>query len=622
MPKQSYEVTSEADGKLKPVSNAPAKPPATTKTSTSTAKKPNLEDDDSVYEVPLPPDGGWGWMVMFASFFTNLLVDGVCYTYTTIYQGVMETFDSTDTITALVGSLVPGVYLIVGPIVSVFMAKFGCRVVAAVGGVVSCVAFVLSAFSTNIVQMLFLYGILGGIGFGLMYLPSIVVVGYYFDKKRALATGIAVCGSGIGTFVLAPLLTFLVEEYGWRGCVVIVGGLLLNGIPFALIYRPLEPTKILKRDKSFEQMEMAVGDGSNQLQKMKNRDRTVSMGSTSDGAIITETNEVLASGDPPLHKPPFPSKHTPSHTKSSSRMSLAHSKMSLKSHHERQADVENPMLRKDALLIGSKKNLAEYKEVGGDVEEYTKKMVDEEAVLETTTQRVKRFLTTMFDFSLLGNVTFLLLAFSGVCVFTGLYTPFVYSPKKVMKDTGVSEASASIVLSVLGACNTISRIITGFISDRPNVDVIVIQNVAAILSGLATALVLFFNTYALMCCYAAFFGVFIAAFIALRSIVMVEMLGLERLNNAYGLTALFQGIAVLIGSPISGALYESTGDFTTSFIFSGILIALGGIICLPVRRIARWEKERERKKNGNKGTDVVTLLVKESGESGGGGEKA
>ena len=33
-------------------------------------------------------------------------------------------------------------------------------------------------------------------GFGLMYLPSIVIVGYYFDKKRAFATGLATCGSG------------------------------------------------------------------------------------------------------------------------------------------------------------------------------------------------------------------------------------------------------------------------------------------------------------------------------------------------------------------------------------------------------------------------------------------
>jgi len=55
-----------------------------------------------------------------------------------------------------------------------------------------------------------------GIGFGLMYLPSIVMVGFYFDKKRAMATGLAVCGSGIGTFVLAPIVNLLVSEYGWK----------------------------------------------------------------------------------------------------------------------------------------------------------------------------------------------------------------------------------------------------------------------------------------------------------------------------------------------------------------------------------------------------------------------
>jgi len=49
-----------------------------------------------------------------------------------------------------------------------------------------------------------------------MYLPSIVMVGFYFDKKRALATGIAVCGSGVGTFVLAPIISFLVSAYGWK----------------------------------------------------------------------------------------------------------------------------------------------------------------------------------------------------------------------------------------------------------------------------------------------------------------------------------------------------------------------------------------------------------------------
>lgn len=42
------------------------------------------------------------------------------------------------------------------------------------------------------------YGFVGGVGYGFMYLPAVVMVGYYFESKRSLATGISVCGSGVG----------------------------------------------------------------------------------------------------------------------------------------------------------------------------------------------------------------------------------------------------------------------------------------------------------------------------------------------------------------------------------------------------------------------------------------
>ena len=83
-----------------------------------------------------------------------------------------------------------------------------------------------------------------------MYLPSIVVVGFYFDKKRAKATGVSVCGAGIGTFVFAPLGTFLVENYGWKGANIIIGGICLHGIVFALTYRPLVVSNADYNEKS------------------------------------------------------------------------------------------------------------------------------------------------------------------------------------------------------------------------------------------------------------------------------------------------------------------------------------------------------------------------------------
>ncbi len=55
-------------------------------------------------------------------------------------------------------------------------------------------------------------------------MPAVIAVGFYFEKKRALATGISVCGSGIGTFILAPFSNTLLDHYGWRGALVIMAG--------------------------------------------------------------------------------------------------------------------------------------------------------------------------------------------------------------------------------------------------------------------------------------------------------------------------------------------------------------------------------------------------------------
>lgn len=57
----------------------------------------------------------------------------------------------------------------------------------------------------------------------MMYLPAVVGVGYYFEKKRAVATGIAVCGTGIGTFCLAPLSKALLQAYDWKSAHLFLG---------------------------------------------------------------------------------------------------------------------------------------------------------------------------------------------------------------------------------------------------------------------------------------------------------------------------------------------------------------------------------------------------------------
>ena len=112
------------------------------------------------------------------------------------------------------GSLLCGVYLMSGPVVGGLVNRFGCRTVCIAGSCIAFASFALSVFSVNVPMLMLLYGVCGGFGLGLIYLPAVCAVGYYFEKKRALATGISVCGSGVGTFVFAPLGTYLLEQYG------------------------------------------------------------------------------------------------------------------------------------------------------------------------------------------------------------------------------------------------------------------------------------------------------------------------------------------------------------------------------------------------------------------------
>lgn len=106
------------------------------------------------------------------------------------------------------------------------------------GSVLAGVSFAIGFFAMNVEFLYVFIGVLGGIGFGLVYVPAVVAVGFYFEKRRALATGIAVCGSGIGTFVLAPLTTWLLENYGWRGTILIFVSISLSVFSYVLNEAP------------------------------------------------------------------------------------------------------------------------------------------------------------------------------------------------------------------------------------------------------------------------------------------------------------------------------------------------------------------------------------------------
>lgn len=76
-----------------------------------------------------------------------------------------------------------------------------------------------------------------GLGFGLSTVLHMIVVNQYFDKFRATALGLGYSGDCFGSFAFPIFIEHLFATYDVRGSFLIIGGVVLNVIPMALLLR-------------------------------------------------------------------------------------------------------------------------------------------------------------------------------------------------------------------------------------------------------------------------------------------------------------------------------------------------------------------------------------------------
>jgi OFA family oxalate/formate antiporter-like MFS transporter len=71
-----------------------------------------------------------------------------------------------------------------------------------------------AAAKTQLYLLYLYYGIIAGFGGGCVYLPPIATAPKWWPDRRALATGFAVVGLGLGSFIMAPLATVMINHFG------------------------------------------------------------------------------------------------------------------------------------------------------------------------------------------------------------------------------------------------------------------------------------------------------------------------------------------------------------------------------------------------------------------------
>lgn len=134
-----------------------------------------------------------------------------------------------------------------------------------VGGLISTLGFILSAYVRDIRVMYLTFGVMTGLGLGLCYVTLVVSVAFWFEKKRSLAVSLGSCGTGIGTFVYAPLTQYLINEYGWRGTTIFLAGGFLNICVCGALMR--DPDWIVEQNEKEEEEKRKLMENAGEAKK-------------------------------------------------------------------------------------------------------------------------------------------------------------------------------------------------------------------------------------------------------------------------------------------------------------------------------------------------------------------
>ncbi|XP_036449573.1 monocarboxylate transporter 12-B [Colossoma macropomum] len=233
------------------------------------------------------PDGGWGWMIVAGCFLTTICTRAVTRCVSIFFVEFHMHFSSDYSRTAWIHSLVDCTTMLCAPLGSYIGNRLSCRAAVMVGGLLSSAGLILSSFATSLEYLYLSLGVLTGVGFAFSYTPAIAMVGTYFKERKALAYGIAMSGTGIGTFILAPVVQLLIELYSWRGALLILGGLVSHLCVCGALMRPLVNPRLKQSSKKEFEVDVVKSKLHVELdlEKAKAPKESLEMGESDCGAV-------------------------------------------------------------------------------------------------------------------------------------------------------------------------------------------------------------------------------------------------------------------------------------------------------------------------------------------------
>ncbi|XP_071608206.1 monocarboxylate transporter 14 isoform X1 [Heliangelus exortis] len=481
-------------------------------------------DNSKVGSKPIKPnpdiDARWAWMIVLSSFIVHILVMGSQMALGILNIEWLEEFNQSRSLTAWVSSLSMGITLIVGPLIGLFINMCGCRKTAIIGGLLNALGWILSAYASNVQYLFLTFGVTSGIGSGMVYLPAVVMVGQYFQKRRALAQGLSTTGTGFGAFLVTAFLKYLCTEFGWRNAMFIQGAISLNLCVCGALMRPLSVKDV------GEKYVVRRNSEDNQAKVLSHSSETIK----SSGILSEELEKKEVTNEEVLD-------------------SVQQTEIGGKSRSGRNMYGLRILKRVSQLTVTARKGFAIW------------------------------YYSYFGAASLFTNRVFVAFIIWALFAYSSFVIPLIYLPEIVKQYNLSSQNNIFPLTSIIAIVHIFGKVVLGIISDLPCIsawNVFLMANLSFVTCILTLPLL---HTYVSLAVACGLIG-FSSGYFSLMPVVTQDLVGIKHLANAYGIIICASGISALFGPPFAGWIYDITNKYDFSFYISGFLYMLGTVFLL------------------------------------------
>src|SRR3981189_2846853 len=147
---------------------------------------------------------GSRWMQLFLGLVCMMAISSPQYVWTLFTKPLMTQLGVSLTQVQITFSIFIVLQTFLSPLQGYLIETFGPKLLLDVGAIMAGVSWVLASSADTLISVYVTYGLLGGIGTGIIYVGIIGLMVAWFPDRRGMAAGVVAAGYGMG----AVLSTF------------------------------------------------------------------------------------------------------------------------------------------------------------------------------------------------------------------------------------------------------------------------------------------------------------------------------------------------------------------------------------------------------------------------------